>query len=488
VSPEELENILRDLPRVGSLVKDRGYRQVWRFEYGGKGYYLKYYPREGSRLKRLVRGNPALREFVRLQWLQKAQIPAPRAVAHLNGFRLNGQIGDAAILEAIEPAVALDQYLNDFARRGEVAPDYRRIVDEVLGIVNKLAKAGLGHGDLHLGNFLLKDGKLYLLDAYAVRAGGMREKDLLQLGHSVNRHATVTDLQRGWDLLGPGGAMPRRNPIAKRQWRKFLERAAGDNQYFGQLAAGEWSGIFFKHFKFPRRWASVSAMTFTDEDWEKAWPDLLARIESDSLEVLKRSKSGDVLAGEMVVGGRPISVVVKRPRRRYWYRYINEIGRGGRARRAWYKAWNLIARDLPTAWPLMVMEKRIMGYVTDSVFVCQRVPGPTLASANLDEMSGEKRERLFRRTGRILRRIEQYDFSHFDAKASNWIVEEDPLLGPTPVLIDVDGVRRRKWTALGIRRLLRAMREHPQYAPTDSLALCRGYAPYSRMVLPETQS
>jgi len=43
------------------------------------------------------------------------------------------------------------------------------------------------------------------------------------------------------------------------------------------------------------------------------------------------------------------------------------------------------------------------------------------------------------------------------------------------VLIDIDG----------IRRLLRSMREHRQYAPADSLALCRRYAPFSAMVRPE---
>ena len=69
--------------------------------------------------------------------------------------------------------------------------------------------------------------------------------------------------------------------------------------------------------------------------------------------------------------------------------------------------------------------------------------------------------------------------SHFDAKASNWIVREDPVIGPSPVLIDTDAVRFRRWTALGIRRLLRSMKNHPQYTPQDSLALCLGYSPYS---------
>jgi hypothetical protein len=88
---------------------------------------------------------------------------------------------------------------------------------------------------------------------------------------------------------------------------------------------------------------------------------------------------------------------------------------------------------------------------------------------------------LFRRTGRILRRIEKAGFSHFDAKASNWIIYQDDVTGPQPILVDVDGIRRRQWIALGIQRLLRSMRDHPQYTPADSLALCQGYAPHARL-------
>jgi len=182
-----------------------------------------------------------------------------------------------------------------------------------------------------------------------------------------------------------------------------------------------------------------------------------------------------------VLAGRTLDVVVKRPRRRYWYRYLNEIGRGHRARRAWYKAWKMIARNIPTAWPLLLMEKRKLGYVTDALIVMERVPGPTLDVADLNALAPPARERLLRRTGRVLRRIERLGFAHFDAKASNWIAYEDPALGPMPVLIDVDGIRNRRWETLGIRRLLRSMRGHGQYTPADSLALCRGYAPYARL-------
>src|SRR5207302_7680220 len=114
-------------------------------------------------------------------------------------------------------------------------------------------------------------------------------------------------------------------------------------------------------------------------------------------------------------------------------------------------------------WPLLVMERRTLGYVTDAVLICERVAGQTLAHASLDNYSGEQRDMLLRRTGRILRAIEHHGFSHFDAKASNWIVYDDDRLGPTPVMIDIDGIRHRRWAALGIRRLLKSMHENPHY-------------------------
>ena len=55
------------------------------------------------------------------------------------------------------------------------------------------------------------------------------------------------------------------------------------------------------------------------------------------------------------------------------------------------------------------------------------------------------------------------------------------MRGATPVLVDVDGVRFYRWDGFGMQRLLRSMKEHRQYNRADSLALCQGYAPFSRI-------
>jgi tRNA A-37 threonylcarbamoyl transferase component Bud32 len=484
VSQEQFETSLRNLHQTGTLIKDRPYRQIWRFEHGGKPYYLKFYPRAGAGLKRLVRGNPAMREFLRLQWLQKAGIPSPRAVAMLSGFRIEDRLGDAVIMEAIEPAVPLDRYLNDAQLEGRGVPEHRELSRQVRELVAKLGRAKLGHDDLHLGNFLLKDGKLHLLDAYAVHTGGLRMSDVLLLGHSVNRYASVSDLRRGWDALGYADeALPRRNPISFKQWRKFISKTRGDNAYFGTFREGDWTGTFFKHSKFPRRWAPASRLDATEAQWRDAWRDLWTRIDADQLTIIKRSASGDVLEATIALGGRPLNVIVKRPRPKYWHRYLTQLGRGPRPRRAWRKAWRVIARDIPTAWPLLLMERRKLGYVTDALIVFEHVGGTLLTKLDLDAMDDPSRDTLFRRLGRTLRRLEDSGLAQADAKSPNWMIVDDPQLGPVPVVIDVDGVRQ-SWRTLDptatIQRLLRSMNNHPQYTQADSLALCQGYAPYAR--------
>jgi tRNA A-37 threonylcarbamoyl transferase component Bud32 len=305
------------------------------------------------------------------------------------------------------------------------------------------------------------------------------------LEHSVRRRATRTDLLRGWDLIGPGGEMPRDNPLSRFLWDRFLDGITKENRYFGRLTIGPWRGVYYKHTKYPYRWSAASQLEISKADWEQAWPKLLEQFADPALPVLKRTLSGEVIATEICIAGRRVEVIVKRPRRRYWYRYINEIGRGSRPRRAWKKSWNLLVRGLPTAFPLLLMERRRFGYVTDALLITERVAGRTLAQIDLDTLPAGQRDTLLHRTGRILRQIEQYGFSHFDAKSSNWIVFDDPAVGPTPVLIDIDGIRRRRWIALGIQRLLRSMKENPQYSPADSRSLCRGYAPFARLDAPE---
>lgn len=281
--------------------------------------------------------------------------------------------------------------------------------------------------------------------------------------------------------------MPLRNRQSMPIYRKLMSRIHGENRYFGKVKADAWTGVCVQKHGQPRRWSRASQMRFASADWELAAIALLRRMDAGELRVLKRCRSGDVLEGEMVVGQERLEVIVKRPRRRYWYRYLNEIGRGGRARRAWWKSWRLIYRGVRCAWPLLLLEKRTLGYVTDAVIVFEKVHGPSLATVDLHALSAEARQQLFHRAGALLRKLESVGLYHWDAKSSNWMVQLDDPAGPFPLLIDIDGVRNNWGIGEGMRRLLLSMQEHEQYTPLDSLHLCRGYAPWAPINMPEAE-
>ena len=483
---QTLEDILRDLPAVGRRIEDRIDRQVWGFEFEGKSYWLKFYPAEVSagRLHRRLFGSPAMREFVRLQWLQKAKVPAVRAAAVLMGYNLDGRRGDAVLVHAIEPSVRLDVCLSELELAGRPMPDRLRIVKQIIDILQTMAKARLGHGNLQLGSFLLKDGRVYLGDAEAVHGSGLLLDDLLLLALSAARHATLAEMQRAWNALGPGGVMPELNRRGPSAWRSEMKRAFADAECFGRIEqaedGGQWSGMFFKRTKLPQRWSAVSRMQITEADWEAAWPDLKRRIDADELTVLKRGPSGDVLEGTVTLAGQSVAVVVKRPGRNSWRRSVTQVFCGSRAKQAWEKAWGLAVRGIPTAWPLLLMEKRRRGYVTDSLVVMEKVEGPVLAK--VDAAADPQAYRvLLGRCGKLLREIERSGLFLYDAKAYNWIVMSDPQFGPTPVLIDADSMRRMRVSIGGLNRLLRSLREDTgtELSAENAIALMRGYRPFA---------
>ena len=437
VSETPLEQTLRNLPSVGKLVKDRGYRQVWRFEHDGRAYFLKFYPRHGCRdaFRRLSRGSPARMEFERLQWLQKADIPAPRVVAALYGFHLSGRTGDAVILHAVEPSVQLDHYLNayELQRRSRPAPPR-------LGRPGPIAGEAAGQGRARARGpapgQLPSEGRQACICSTATRSAraGCGSATCCCSGHSVRRFATLTDIVRGWKELGPGGPLPGEQPGVAPALGRLSEAARRSKTVTSAACrSGEWSGSFFKHDKYPRRWSDASRLEIVEAEWQAAWPGLLADIEADRLPVIKRSPSGDVLRATVSLGGRerrrdrqapapPLLVSISqrdRPR-------LASLPRRGSRRGRWSCA------TCRPRGPCCSWRSARLGYVTDGVIVFERVPGTTLGRATWTSCRRAGARRSFMRAGRILRTIERLGFAHFDAKASNWIVRDDEQLRPRP--------------------------------------------------------
>lgn len=482
MSELELEQALAQFDRVGTLVRDGRQRQTWRFEFHGHTYYLYFYPRL-SGMRAWLRKASAVGEFFRLQSLQKAGIASPHAVAHLSGFKIGSTLGDALIVDAIPDAVSLDDLLRQERIDGKPIPQKRSLFTQAAQLILQIGRLKLGHRTLGLNSFLVANEKVYFNGAGGLRSGGMKLNDLLHLAQDASRYVSRGDLLRGWSQIEPDQFPPLKNSASPKWWNRLANASLGENDDFGQMQVGEWSGSFVKTSQFGCAWSVASRLSPTARDWESAWPILLEQIQSQQLTVLKRDPSGEVLSGDIVLAGRPISIVVKRPRQKVWWRTVLDRFRTGRATRMWQLAWMLVGRAQPCEWPMILMRRRSGPFVADAMVIFERVPGERLDRVDLNSMTPSQRENLFFRAGRIQRQLEQSGMIHYDSKSTNWIVYHDASRGPTPIMLDPYGVRSLNFflRAWGIRRLLRAMKQHPQYTPTDSLWLCRGYAPSAHL-------
>jgi hypothetical protein len=166
-------------------------------------------------------------------------------------------------------------------------------------------------------------------------------------------------------------------------------------------------------------------------------------MNAGQLHVLKRDPSGEVLAGAATIGGQTVEIVLKRPRHKKWHRYVKELYNGLRARPVVDEGVvDDRARHPHRLAAVGHAAPRGYGDPAEAVIVSQRVQGDLLAKMDFDRLAPRDRMTLFHRLGRTLRLLERDGLLLYDSKAVNWVVIDDEKRGPTPVIVDVDGLRR----------------------------------------------
>ncbi len=478
----QLEQALRNFSQVATLLSNEPRLQVWSFEFGGHKYFLRLHEPVRSKFKRIIFGNPAHREFFYLQRLQILKIPAVRAIALLPGFRIGEKMGDAVLVGPVEGTERLDQHLRRLESESPTSINPNVIGKEIRSVLREFGHAKLGHRDLSMASFMIRDGKVLFYDVLGMHAGFLRKVEVMRLAHSARRFLTRGEIWRAWQELGSGGVPPKRNTASGANHRRIAWTCVRGNEFVSRIRHGTWKGVFTTSFDRTLRYASASRLRITEQQWQEALPALIAGIDAGNFETLKSDASGVVAATECQIGGERVQIVVKRPRRRTLLRMLIDPLRRTRARRTWIKAWKMLARDIPSEFPLLMIERHRFGVPIEGIVVFQRVDGERLDKIDLNSLPATRRYDMFFRLGRVLRLIERSGFSHMDAKSTNWIIHHDDHLAEMPVMLDLDSVRHYPARGYGLRRLLRAMLEHPQYGPEDSLAICRGYSPWARVV------
>ncbi|MSR47128.1 MAG: hypothetical protein EXS13_08695 [Planctomycetes bacterium] len=328
------------------------------------------------------------------------------------------------------------------------APAARRALARKVGdAIGELHRARFAHGDLHARNVVVDaTGKAWLIDlGNATRApAAAREGDWCALYHHFAWRARTVDRLRA---LVASGALPiargaRRAAIRRLSTRaetsrqRFLRhherRCDGSGRAFKPLVCGALHGV-------ARRDAPAEIDHFivefvADVRIERLCAGLArcggVRVHATPESELWRCD----IAG---AGGRRHALAIKWfDDRGPWRR----SARGSRARRAWRNTFRLQMAEAATPIAWLYLESRAFTRRPQSVWVGEFVVGAEMLHESVARLGTPSATPTLAAAARLLARLHDEGISHRDLKAENILVAADGQ----PILVDLDGVARRK--------------------------------------------
>ncbi len=294
-----------------------------------------------------------------------------------------------------------------------------------------LHAAGLVQQDLHLGNFLRRDGEVFVIDGDAVRA--------VSPGQPLEAQAATRNLalllaqlpiawDDAWDALreayrAGGGRLPETAQLKKevaraRAWRlaDFLGKTLRDCTLYA---------------------VARSASRFT----------ALARGEVDRLAPLLTSLDAAIVGGTLLKDGRTCTVaqveqagrtlVVKRYNLKNAFHFLERCWRPSRAWHSWREGHRLRFFGVATPEPLALVEERFGPLRRRAYLICAYCPG-----RNLLELLSPDREPdddVARAIISLFSSLHALRISHGDLKATNLL-----FYGGKVFVIDLDAVRQHR--------------------------------------------
>lgn len=310
------------------------------------------------------------------------------------------------------------------------APEQRPALADALGrTLQALHQAGYRHGDLHLGNLLVTDDRVFLLDlqkARPLKNSSERLRDLATLELSLAR--------AGWSL------------DERSTFRASLEATAQFESTLRHFLQDHVRGRARRRHRIGRDWAAA------EFDGLRGVREQSLSIESlrEIIQSAKRDpnprqrRSGRIHLTEAKTGDRV--VVVKRVDTRSLRRALGDLIRGSSGKRAFHKGQRACLLNDRAARPLAYLEERTLGLAVRSWLVIDKV-----GEIDLDCIAPESRElerRIGSTLGAWLAEAHSWGLSHRDLKAGNvrvtireksidfWLIDLEDLTGPVDLSDD----------------------------------------------------
>jgi len=468
-------------------VKQNARREVWRAVILNTPYYLKYYfcrPVRGF-FMRLLDRSACRDEYDAGLFALRAGIPAVRPVA----YTLNAQCGSRACAVLITEAVAPAQPLNEFwheLQSDDDAPRRRRdtaaLAELLAQTIARSHQAGFEHLDMHVANILVQPTaprryRSLFIDLHSARRGVPISdravvRNLAQLNQWFRKHSTTGDRLRflraylrwrdeyehtcehsrplGLDFAQLVAALDTAaRTHAQRLGTRRDHRVLRDGRYFTKLKLpGGWRGMAVACCKQPTEESAASNLVFRRDWWQQQLTNPLRWFgQTPEVQTCKDSHSAAVCRAVLPHPGGAVPVIIKWPRVRNWRRALARLWPPSRSTRGWRMGHALLHRDMVTARPLAVLERRWGPFVRDSLLITEALPDAldleTYLRRQYPAQTGAewyalKRDLCTRLVAKI-QRLQERGFDHRDCKASNILVLAHP---PRKLAwIDMDGLR-----------------------------------------------
>ena len=470
-------------------IKHNALREVWHVRLGQRNVYAKLYrpARLTDRLTAIIRRRPSQREWRVACYAHQMglHVPAPIAI----GRARQRTDCDVLLTEAVDGS-DLKCVWHDIQRCTNPRERYRRsraLADALAEMLARAHQGGFWHKDLHAGNLLVRttDGgkpTVIMLDLQSATIGRpVRDtpasRNLVQLAQWFSDRATRTDrlamLTRylAWRQRLTDAPFARATPLTRRHivrqanrlahrharslWAKRDRAARGTGRAFATLRLpNRWRAIVSLIERRPAQGLHVSGVSLTCSDtWRRLLADPTGLLTTDPTRLVKGSQTGDICRTELTWPDGSLPAICKRPTPRNALKKLLYPVTQPRTRMAWQKGYALLDRDIPTARPLALLERRTAGLLRDSILLTETITD----SHDLDTMlrlhltshppavqQRVKRE-LIERLAHVIRRMHERGFTHRDLKASNILVQWTPNQTDPPgvALIDLDGLKHR---------------------------------------------
>jgi len=343
----------------------------------------------------------------------------------------------------------LSEYLDGAQCPGATAINELASVFEAVG---RMHARGILQEDVHLGNFLLREGKLYIIDGDAIRSASQdRERlDNLALLFAQLPPATLSGLQA--DLLD---AYRKGNPdlavdaaqlgtsIARAREARladYLDKCLRDCSLFKVARRVD------RFFSLVRTEADFLAPLIADPD---AW------LEQGT--PLKRGRSATL--GMVELEGRKL--VIKRYNIKGAGHALSRAWRPSRAWHSWIEAHRLRFLGIATPRPLALIEHRLGPLRGRAWLVTEYCEGQNLQERLAAHAESGAPARVKEAVRMLFARLAAERLSHGDLKATNFLCCGDEL-----VVLDLDAMRRHDseaaWRKAWQKDRVRFLRNWPE--------------------------